>query len=205
MKVLPVRLACVACLFLLVGCSGTGSSNGSGASSSVPLLGGDRDAHGCIPSAGYQWCEAKQKCLRIWEEPCEGTGNSASSTVDTSNWNTYQNKTLGFSLSFPPSWDGYRATEGSYSTYAYVGFSFSGTHQPFELFKVMQYSREEWAKVEQSGRFTVLSRAVDPPLLCDGCCTQGGDTTGGGQFDSFQRERCAEVPQILQTFQRSGM
>ncbi|MDD4318786.1 MAG: hypothetical protein PHW10_00450 [Candidatus Peribacteraceae bacterium] len=36
-----------------------------------PLLGGDRDVHGCIPSAGYSWCEAKQKCLRVWEEPCE--------------------------------------------------------------------------------------------------------------------------------------
>ena len=36
-----------------------------------PLLGGDRDAHGCIPSAGYGWCEVKQKCLRTWEEPCE--------------------------------------------------------------------------------------------------------------------------------------
>lgn len=35
------------------------------------LLGGDKDAHGCIPSAGYSWCEAKQKCLRAWEEKCE--------------------------------------------------------------------------------------------------------------------------------------
>lgn len=33
-------------------------------------LGGDRDIHGCIPSAGYSWCEAKQKCLRPWEEAC---------------------------------------------------------------------------------------------------------------------------------------
>ncbi|MBM3205341.1 hypothetical protein FJZ41_00615 [Candidatus Shapirobacteria bacterium] len=38
------------------------------------LLGGDRDEHGCIGSAGYSWCEAKQKCLRIWEEPCEANG-----------------------------------------------------------------------------------------------------------------------------------
>ena len=36
----------------------------------TPLLGGDRDAHGCIGSAGYSWCEAKQKCLRVWEEKC---------------------------------------------------------------------------------------------------------------------------------------
>lgn len=35
------------------------------------LLGGDRDEHGCIGSAGYSWCEAKQKCLRNWEEKCE--------------------------------------------------------------------------------------------------------------------------------------
>jgi hypothetical protein len=36
------------------------------------LVGGDRDVHGCIPSAGYSWCEAEQKCLRIWEESCPG-------------------------------------------------------------------------------------------------------------------------------------
>jgi hypothetical protein len=34
------------------------------------IVGGDRDAHGCIGSAGYSWCELKNKCLRIWEEPC---------------------------------------------------------------------------------------------------------------------------------------
>ncbi len=33
-----------------------------------PLLGGDRDEHGCIGSAGYSWCEAKAECLRPWEE-----------------------------------------------------------------------------------------------------------------------------------------
>jgi hypothetical protein len=36
------------------------------------MPGSDRDTHGCIGSAGYSWCEAKQKCIRIWEEPCEG-------------------------------------------------------------------------------------------------------------------------------------
>ncbi|MCX6732668.1 MAG: hypothetical protein NTV98_03965 [Candidatus Roizmanbacteria bacterium] len=35
------------------------------------LVGGDKDTHGCIGSAGYSWCEAKQKCLRVWEEKCE--------------------------------------------------------------------------------------------------------------------------------------
>jgi len=36
-----------------------------------PMPGSDRDEHGCIPSAGYVWCEAKQKCVRPWEEPCD--------------------------------------------------------------------------------------------------------------------------------------
>ena len=35
-----------------------------------PLVGGDKDEHGCIGSAGYMWCEPKKKCLRIWEEEC---------------------------------------------------------------------------------------------------------------------------------------
>ncbi len=34
------------------------------------MPGSDRDSHGCIGSAGYSWCESRQKCLRIWEEPC---------------------------------------------------------------------------------------------------------------------------------------
>lgn len=35
------------------------------------IVGGDKDEHGCIGSAGYTWCQIKQKCLREWEEPCE--------------------------------------------------------------------------------------------------------------------------------------
>lgn len=34
------------------------------------LIGGDKDQGGCLIAAGYSWCEIKNKCLRIWEEPC---------------------------------------------------------------------------------------------------------------------------------------
>lgn len=37
---------------------------------SQQIVGNDQDAHGCIGSAGYSWCEPKNKCLRIWEESC---------------------------------------------------------------------------------------------------------------------------------------
>jgi hypothetical protein len=33
----------------------------------TPMPGSDRDAHGCIPSAGYTWSAPKQACVRAWE------------------------------------------------------------------------------------------------------------------------------------------
>ncbi|KKQ60701.1 MAG: hypothetical protein US81_C0014G0006 [Parcubacteria group bacterium GW2011_GWE2_38_18] len=38
-------------------------------------LGGDRDEHGCIPSAGYSWCESSSRCIRSWEEVCDSDLN----------------------------------------------------------------------------------------------------------------------------------
>lgn len=37
------------------------------ASMQPPIVGNDRDAHGCIGSAGYAWCEFTQACERPWE------------------------------------------------------------------------------------------------------------------------------------------
>ncbi|MBN3830450.1 hypothetical protein [Burkholderia sp. Ac-20344] len=37
------------------------------AQAAPPMVGGDRDAHGCIGSAGYSWCETTQQCERPWE------------------------------------------------------------------------------------------------------------------------------------------
>lgn len=31
------------------------------------LVGGDRDEHGCIGSAGYTWSYALHNCVRLWE------------------------------------------------------------------------------------------------------------------------------------------
>lgn len=32
------------------------------------VLGGDRDSHGCVGSAGYTWSEVRQSCIRLWED-----------------------------------------------------------------------------------------------------------------------------------------
>ena len=51
----------------------------------VRVIGGDKDEHGCLISAGYSWCEEKKKCLRTWEEECSSskeTGNVSSNILD---------------------------------------------------------------------------------------------------------------------------
>jgi hypothetical protein len=46
-----------------------------------PIVGNDSDEHGCKASAGYSWCEAKQKCIRLWEESCtDATSGAAGGT-----------------------------------------------------------------------------------------------------------------------------
>jgi hypothetical protein len=111
--------------------------NASTSSTTVPLVGGDRDAHGCIGSAGYSWCAAKNKCLRVWEEKCVATstiimpgsdrdahgciGSAGYSWCAAKNkclriWEekcvaistiTYDNKHFGFKLVLPDKWKKY--------------------------------------------------------------------------------------------------
>lgn len=59
------------------------------------LLGGDADEHGCIGSAGYTWCELKNKCLRTWEEACIATNTNVSTNVNTPTTNTNATAKIG--------------------------------------------------------------------------------------------------------------
>ncbi|KKP86190.1 MAG: hypothetical protein UR89_C0030G0003 [Candidatus Roizmanbacteria bacterium GW2011_GWA2_35_8] len=55
---------------------------------STNLVGNDLDEHGCKGSAGYSWCEGKQKCLRVWEEPCQTDEESIKlALVKRNSWN----------------------------------------------------------------------------------------------------------------------
>ena len=44
--------------------------------------GSDRDEHGCIPSAGYEWCESLQECIRPWETECPPSGQMVGNDTD---------------------------------------------------------------------------------------------------------------------------
>jgi hypothetical protein len=59
-----VRKLPVIAFLALVGCAGQPHASSQGA---LPLVGADRDAHGCIGSAGYVWCAPEDACVRPWE------------------------------------------------------------------------------------------------------------------------------------------
>ncbi|WP_322087863.1 hypothetical protein [Burkholderia sp. BCC1999] len=77
--------AAIACAFALSACAAQSSAPANApapadtsAQAAPPMVGGDRDAHGCIGSAGYAWCERTQQCERPWElAKAHGFANSA--------------------------------------------------------------------------------------------------------------------------------
>lgn len=77
--------AAIACAFALSACAAQSSAPANApapadtaAQAAPPMVGGDRDAHGCIASAGYAWCERTQQCERPWElAKAHGIANSA--------------------------------------------------------------------------------------------------------------------------------
>jgi len=60
--------------------SSADAPNASGSNATLP--GSYRDPYGCIPSAGYHWCESSEKCLRPWEEDCDSWAEAPNSTDD---------------------------------------------------------------------------------------------------------------------------
>ena len=71
-------------LFSLIGLCFLGSCSPKLVQSpqSAGLVGGDKDSHGSIASAGYVWSEVQQDCIRLFEkgiriEPVKGNNGSA--------------------------------------------------------------------------------------------------------------------------------
>jgi hypothetical protein len=55
-----------------------------------PIIGADTDEHGCKASAGYTWCSASEKCIRLWEEDCPIDQDLCESSGG--HWNECSNK-----------------------------------------------------------------------------------------------------------------
>ena len=69
---LRIALAMIALTLGLGACAGkptadTAVEDSTPTPPEVRPIGGDRDAHGCLPAAGYAWCARVQQCVRPWE------------------------------------------------------------------------------------------------------------------------------------------
>lgn len=111
----------------------------------------------------------------------------------------YKNQTFGFALTFPQTWEDFNTSEMAYDSYSSVCFSFKQP-QPFCIFQIIKFNKDQWGQVKNKSDKNILSETGDSVTICDGCCEKSGDTTGGGQFNQFQIDRCKEVPSIIKTF-----
>lgn len=116
---------------------------------------------------------------------------------------TYQNKTFGFTLTFPQTWYGFNISEQVYDDYSSVCFSFEKP-QPFCIFQILKYNKDQWEQINFKYTKNILSETADSVTICDGCCEKSGDITGGGQFSQFQIVRCQEVPDIIKTYNQTA-
>lgn len=145
-----------------------------------PLLGGDKDVHGCIGSAGYSWCEVKQKCLRIWEEKCEAAKSSTPTSTSTkpsgvtepSAWKTYTSDKYGFVFQYPSLSTVTLATSSSSVATTVVvklkdaNLSYSGngraiSFQVYEKGGFVQYSEASQCKSFERTTLTIDGKTMD--------------------------------------------
>lgn len=94
------------------------------------IVGGDKDTHGCIGSAGYSWCEARNICIRPWETYCTAASAktvifscTGSSTIKASFYPT-DNKYVDLELSDSRKMSVARAISASGARYANADESF---------------------------------------------------------------------------------
>lgn len=58
MKNILGALICISALAIFASCN----------TSKKSLIGGQKDSHGCLSAAGYQWSEVRKDCIRIFED-----------------------------------------------------------------------------------------------------------------------------------------
>lgn len=61
-------LLCAGALFVACGSKSGKTAEVAGQADTVHVVGGDKDKHGCIASAGYTWSEVQKDCIRLWEK-----------------------------------------------------------------------------------------------------------------------------------------
>jgi hypothetical protein len=131
-------------------------------------------------------------------------------TVEDQPWRTYIDKEAGFKIIFPESWKNFRLDQNMITgkngnPELQTGF---GGWRPnsLYLFYLFEEPKSTYKQLIKEGGDSEFSYAYagegkdkDKVIMCFGACCNGGE--GTDKYGSLERERCAEVPGILKTFE----
>lgn len=67
-KTMTVCLVCAGALLASCGSNREKKAGDTDEMEKPEMIGGDKDEHGCIASAGYTWSEVQKDCIRLWEK-----------------------------------------------------------------------------------------------------------------------------------------
>lgn len=99
------HLAIIPVLAILISCQGTTKTTDAKASSETkaeaPLVGGEKDEHGCLTSAGYTWSEIRKDCIRLFEAGIRLNPTNDSESHETSGFLVFSNDSSKVELYLP--------------------------------------------------------------------------------------------------------
>lgn len=89
------------------------------------LVGGDKDEHGCIGSAGYTWSELRQECIRVFERAYRLNALARSGeNEDTSAFILFSNDKLNAELFLPDAEKSILLKQQSENRYIHSSYEF---------------------------------------------------------------------------------
>jgi hypothetical protein len=125
----------------------------------------------------------------LW--PFSSAGNPAGSQA-------YTNATYGLQIQFPKTWSGYYAIENMYPQWNTICFGVPyANDQRFCLLQVTVFTPSQWTNYRVDNPNVVPVTQNNRYIMVAWYSLDGG----GGQYSAFQKERSAEIPSILSTFQ----
>jgi len=148
-------------------------------SATSTLVGNDRDAHGCIGSAGYSWCAEKSKCLRVWEEKCEAT-----TTDVTKGWETYTDAQYGFSVKYPNIFPPEVSKDNITSSTNIIFHQVGDPNLYKGFFQVVISDNNQWGLSDQCNEIFLTTKKLGDD--CSEACNTLQDTCEVSQIDNIK-------------------
>lgn len=99
------HLSIIPAVAILISCQGVthkaDSKSATDSKTETPVIGGEKDKHGCLTSAGYAWSEIRKDCIRLFESGVRMNPVGDSSEYVTSGFIVFANDSSAVELFLP--------------------------------------------------------------------------------------------------------